>query len=184
MSQELPLVPDSTAIAKLKKGPVEVEVGLFEINPEYSEGEDPVENLKNMYVKKDSIKAWLHPLTWTERDFIRADVMKVFRFWKEHDGEDKEIARTMADEAVKRLVVFFSLKRGPEREAKRLFDNQEEILDFHPPTLAELNQRYDSEFGLTEKERGNLLRARSLKTSSALPVSSPAPPSSGGNSPS
>ncbi len=172
MSQDTPLAPDAPVIAKLKKSPVEVEVGLYDVNPNYVETDDTAENLKNLYLKKGSIKAWLHPLTWLERDFIKADTVKIYRFWKENDGDNKDIAKAMVNEAIQRLLVYFALKRGPEEKAARLFESQDEMLDFHPPTLRDLNVRYYEEFGLSEKERGNLLRARSSGTFCALPDTS------------
>jgi len=118
-------------------------------------------------------------LTWLERDFIKADIVKIYRFWKENDGDNKDIARSMVNEAVQRLLVYFALKSGPEKGAKRIFETQEELSDFNPNELRSLNSRYYEEFGITEKERGNLLRARNLKTFSALPAISQEPQSSG-----
>ena len=178
MSDGIELSPDASAIAKLSKGPIEVKIGIFEDNPDYKESENPEENAENIYVQDGEVTAWLHPLTWTERDYIKAEVVKVFRFWKEQDGSDKTIWRSMVREASNRLVLFYALRLGPEKESPRLFKSQEEILDFHPPTLTRLNRLYYDEFSLTDKERGNLLRARSLKTSSVLPAISPAPTSS------
>lgn len=141
MAEEL-LTPDASVIAKLKKSPVEIEIGIYDTNSEYVETDDSEENLKNLYVKTGVIKAWLHPLTWLERDFIKADIVKIYRFWKENDGDNKDIARSMVNEAVQRLLVYFALKSGPEKGAKRIFETQEELSDFNPNELRSLNSRY------------------------------------------
>lgn len=168
------LTPDAVSISKLMKPPVEVEFGIYEVNPNYVETDDPEENLKNFYIRVGTSKPFLHPLSWVERNFIKADVIKVYRFWKDQDGEDRMICNLMTEEAVKKLTVYFALKVGPEPKSERVFKSQEEILEYHHQgSINELNSRYYDEFGMTDKEWGNLLRARSLKISSDLPAISP-----------
>ncbi|MDE2102279.1 MAG: hypothetical protein KGL39_33850 [Patescibacteria group bacterium] len=156
----IPLNGDASAIAKLKKGPVEIEVDLHD-------GEE----------KAGSFKCWLHPLTPHERALMDADVVEVYRFWKQKDGEDVNIARRMMIHTAQRMLVFLALRVGQEKNSKHVFSDQEEVLDLNAEVIAGINGRYVDEFDLTGKERGNLLRARGLSILSALPATSPEPAS-------
>ena len=179
MSEGIKLTPDAVSVSKLSKPPLKVDFGIYEMNPDYVETDDEVENQNNVYRKVSEAEAYLHPLTWMERDLIKASMVKVYQFWQANDGEDKQIARMMVEEAMKRLLVFFALKNTEDPKSERIFASQQDVVDYyHTQTIFDLNDKYYAEFGMSDKEWGNYLRARSSKISSVLPATSQEPESS------
>jgi|SRR5882672_1672454 len=158
---KIPLVKEAESISKLSKGPVEVSVGLYDIS-------DDLDSLE----KKGEVKAYLHRLTWLERNHVRASNTEVYKFWI-NNGGDKETARDAVMSVIPRMTVYFALKIDSKANSSRFFETQD-ILMAYPfeEGLYELYKRYVQEFDLTGTEWGNLLRARSLGTSSALPATS------------
>ena len=158
MEQKIPLYADAEGVAKLLKKPVGVSVSTF--------GED--------LEKTGEIKAWLHPLSWDERNFVRGQSVVAYRFWLKHGGEPEDVRASISG-VLSRLTIYFALRVGPEKSAKQLFSSQAECAEFpFEEVIQELWNRYMTEFSPSAEEWGNSLRARNLGTSSALPAISPA----------
>lgn len=153
---------DAESIDKLVKPPLAVDIGIYELDPE-----------NNQDVRlKETVPAYLHRLTWLEQNHVRAANSQVYKFSKAN-GADEDEARTAVMQVSPRMLIYFALKQGVEKTSTRFFQTQEQLMAYpYEQAIWELYQKYLNEFSLDEVEWGNLLRARSLGTSSVLPNSS------------
>ena len=158
---KIPMYRDSEAIGKLSKPPVPVNVGLYELA---EDGES--------LTKKQEVGAFLHRLSWLERNYIRAANTQVYKHWVDNDG-DPDKAKLAIMNMVPRITVYFALKQKESKDSPRFFESQEILMEYpYQEGIQELYQKYLNEFTLSETEWGNLLRARSLGTSPVLPATS------------
>ena len=164
---------DAEPISKLIKEPVEVKVGVYELDAE-----------NEKMVRVEDVQAWLHRITWEERTYVRAACAEMYRFLKNQD-ESKTVISQAVEMVIARMTVFFSLKKGNEAKSERFFPSREVIMEYPvEESIYELHREYHKQFSLNETEWGNWLRARSLKVSSDLPKPLEGEPLLDGNSPS
>lgn len=156
---KIPLVREAEAISKLSKPPVPVSVAIYEL----------AEDMESL-IKKEEVGAFLHRLTWLERNYIRGANTQVYKHWIDNEG-DPEKAKIAIANMVPRITVYFALKISESKDSKRFFESQEIIMEYpYQEGIQELYKRYLDEFSLSETEWGNFLRARNLGTSSVSPA--------------
>lgn len=165
----LRLYKDAPALVKLAGKPVETKFPVRDYVPGRKDesGNDapcPI---------KDYVTAWLHPLSPDERNLVRNQAARTYRFWMANGGT-KETAGDAVSSVQCRFNVFYALRRGPEQGAPRFFQSEMEISEYpFDQDFVDIFNEYANNFIPTTEEWGNSLRARNSGTSPDSPASTP-----------
>lgn len=140
---------------KLKGDAVQMEV-FTKYKPK--EGSTP-ENPEFEPDTESKIMPWMHPLTVDEMTYIEAVGVEAFRDFQGRGGSTKDsFWRSSRVENLQ--LVFMALRVGKEKDAKRLFESEAEVVLLPPPEADRIVNLYYQTFRPSRDEIKNCLGER------------------------